>query len=135
MSARLIPSPPINPESAPFYAAAVEGRFLIRRCRQCQRAHWYPRAVCPFCPGAAGDETIWEEASGRGVIYSFSVMRRVPTPFALAYVTLAEGPTMMTNLVDCDFDTLRIGQPVQIVWKPTEGGPPVPCFTPVSLEG
>jgi uncharacterized OB-fold protein len=69
------------------------------------------------------------------VIYSFSVMRRVPTPFALAYVTLAEGPTMMTNLVDCDFDTLRIGQPVQIVWKPTEGGPPVPCFTPVSLEG
>jgi uncharacterized OB-fold protein len=58
-------------------------------------------------------------------------MRRVPAPFALAYVTLAEGPTMMTNLVDCDFNTLRIGQPVRLVWKPSEGGPPVPCFTPI----
>jgi uncharacterized OB-fold protein len=128
MVERVMPSPPANLESAPFYAAAVEGRFLIRRCSECQRAHWYPRAVCPFCPG----ETVWEEASGRGVIYSFSVMRRVAAPFALAYVTLAEGPTMMTNLVDCDFDGLRIGQNVRLVWKSTEGGPPVACFTPVA---
>jgi len=128
MVERLIPPPPTNPESEPFYAAALERRFLIRRCTQCQRAHWYPRALCPFCPG----QTEWEEASGQGVIYSFSVMRRVPAPFALAYVTLAEGPTMMTNLVDCDFDALSIGQPVRLVWKPTQDGPPVPCFTRTS---
>jgi uncharacterized OB-fold protein len=57
-------------------------------------------------------------------------MRRVPAPFALAYVTLEEGVTMMTNIVDCDFDAIRIGQPVKVVFKPTEGGPPVPMFTP-----
>jgi uncharacterized OB-fold protein len=57
-------------------------------------------------------------------------MRRVPVPYALAYVTLEEGVTMMTNIVDCDLDAIRIGQAVRVVFKPTEGGPPVPMFTP-----
>jgi uncharacterized OB-fold protein len=64
------------------------------------------------------------------VIYSFSVMRRATPPYVIAYVTLDEGVTMMTGLVDCDFDALRIGQPVRVVWTPTDGGPPVPMFTP-----
>jgi hypothetical protein len=45
-------------------------------------------------------------------------------------VTLAEGPTMMSNIVDCDFDTLRVGQQVSVVFKDTENGPPVPMFKP-----
>jgi len=57
-------------------------------------------------------------------------MRRLPVPYALAYVTLDEGVTMMTNIVDCDLDAIRIGQRVKVVFKPTEGGPPVPMFTP-----
>jgi len=57
-------------------------------------------------------------------------MRRVPVPYALAYVTLEEGVTMMTNIVDCDLDAIRIGQRVRLVFKPAEGGPPVPMFTP-----
>ncbi|MDA8249177.1 MAG: OB-fold domain-containing protein [Rhodospirillales bacterium] len=126
MTERNLPAPPVTPESAPFFAAAAAGKFLIGRCTQCGRAHWYPRALCPFCFGA----TEWQEASGRGAIYSFSVMRRVTPPYAIAYVTLDEGPTMMTNLVDCDFDGLRIGGRVQLVFKPSEGGPPVPCFRP-----
>ena len=48
----------------------------------------------------------------------------------MAYVTLAEGPTMLTNIVDCDFDKLKIGQKVKVVFKPTDGGPPLPMFTP-----
>jgi len=57
-------------------------------------------------------------------------MRRVPVPYALAYVTLDEGVTMMTNIVDCDLDSIRIGQRVRVVFKPTDGGPPVPMFAP-----
>jgi uncharacterized protein len=124
MDERPLPAPPLTPESAPFYEAAAAGRFLIRRCTQCRKPHWYPRAVCPFCFGS----TEWEEASGRGTIYSYSVMRRVSPPFCIAYVTLAEGPTMMTNIVDSDLDALAIGQDVTLVFKPSEGGPPVPCF-------
>ena len=57
--------------------------------------------------------------------------RRTPESFAIAYVTLAEGPTVLTNLVGCDFDRLRIGQAVRLVWADAEGGPPVPTFTPL----
>jgi uncharacterized OB-fold protein len=57
-------------------------------------------------------------------------MRRVPVPYAIGYVALEEGVTMMTNIVDCDLDAIRIGQRVKVVFKPTDGGPPVPMFTP-----
>jgi len=124
---RKIPAPTTNPETQPFWDAAAQGKFLLRTCTECRKAHWYPRAICPFCFSA---KTEWVEGSGKGKIYTYSVMRRAPEPYAIAYVTLAEGPTMMTNLVQCDFDALRVGQEVELVWTPTEGGPPVPTFTP-----
>jgi uncharacterized protein len=124
---RKIPAPTPTPETRVFWDAAAQGKFLLRRCTACGRAHWYPRPICPFCFSAA---TEWVEASGRGTIYSYSVMRRAPEPYVIAYVTLEEGPTMLTNLVDCDFDALAIGQAVKLKFSPSEGGPPVPTFTP-----
>ena len=127
-SERTIPAPEPNPETKPFWDAAAEGKLLIKRCRACGEAHYYPRALCPHCFSA---ETAWQEAKGEGTIYSYSVVRRgASVPYAIAYVTLAEGVTMMTNIVDCDLDTVRIGQRVRVVFKPSEGGPPVPMFTP-----
>ena len=115
-----------NPETERFWSAANEGKFLIKRCKECKQAHYFPRALCPFCLG----ETDWEESSGEGVIYTYTVTRRSPTgPFSLGYVTLREGPTIYTNFVDCDFDRLKIGATVKVVFKPTEGGPPLPLFT------
>jgi uncharacterized protein len=124
---RDIPAPVPTPETEAFWRAAEDGKLLLRRCAQCRRTHWYPRAICPFCFGDASD---WVEASGRGVIYSYSVMHRSAQPYAIGYVTLAEGPTMLTNFVDCDFSSLAIGQAVRLVFVATQGGPPVPCFTP-----
>jgi uncharacterized OB-fold protein len=128
-TARKIPTPQPNPETQAFWDAAATGKFMLRKCLACGKAHWYPRAICPFC---SSEKTEWVEASGTGTIYSFSVMRRVPEPYAIAYVTLAEGPTMITNLIDCDFDALRIGQAVRVRFTPTDGGPPVPTFAPVT---
>jgi hypothetical protein len=126
MAGRSIPFSPASPDSAPFWQAAGEGRLLLRRCEACKRVHWYPRPICPHCGGA----TAWQEASGRGTIYSHSVMRRAPEPYAIAYVRLEEGTTMMTNIVDCDFDAIHVGQPVRVVFVPREGAPPMPMFTP-----
>ena len=126
---RKIPAPPLNPEIQPYFDAAATGKLLVKRCTACGQSHHYPRAICPFC---GSDRTEWVEASGRGTLYSFSVLRRAAPPYAIAYVTLAEGPTMMTNVVDTDLDTLRVGQAVRVVFKPTEGGPPVPMFTPAA---
>lgn len=125
---RKIPAPEANPETKPFWDAAAEGRLLIKKCVTCGQVHFYPRAICPFC---GSDKTEWVSASGRGTVYSYSVMRRVPIPYALAYVTLEEGVTMMTNIVDGDLDAIRIGQRMTAAFKPSEGGPPVPMFRPM----
>ena len=128
LAARPVPAPEPNPETQAFWDAAKEGKLLIRRCGRCGEAHHYPRTICPFC---ASHDTAWECASGEGVIYSFSIMRQTATPYAIAYVTLAEGPTMMTNIVDVDAEALRIGLRVRVTFIPSEGGPPVPVFRPI----
>ncbi|HXQ50697.1 MAG TPA: Zn-ribbon domain-containing OB-fold protein [Stellaceae bacterium] len=127
-ASRRIAAPRPDPESAPFWDAARRGALLLKRCRACGNAHYFPRPICPFCMSA---ETEWIEATGAGTIYSFSVMRRAAPSYALAYVTLDEGVTMMTNLVDCDFDALKVGMRVKVAFKPSDGGPPVPMFTPL----
>jgi uncharacterized OB-fold protein len=124
---RTYPAPEPNPETKRFWEAAAQGQLLLKKCGDCGEVHYYPRALCPFC---GSDRTDWQPASGRGTVYSWSVMRRAETPYAIAYVTLDEGVTMMTNIVDCDLDGIRIGQAVRVVFKPTAGGPPLPAFTP-----
>ena len=125
---RRIPAPGRNLESKPFWDAAQEGKFLIKRCNACGEPHWYPRTICPFCHSS---DTSWQESKGEGAIYTFSVMRRnTPVPYAIGYVTLDEGVSLLTNFIDCDFDALKIGQRVKIKWSGTgEGNPPVFTFT------
>nr|GAJ35997.1 hypothetical protein MJ1552 [Bradyrhizobium sp. DOA9] len=120
------PAPVTNPETAAFWDAAKEGKFMIKRCTACGEAHYFPRSICPFC---YSDKTVWEQASGEGTIYTWSLMRKSPTgPYAIGYVTLKEGPSVQTNFVDCDLEKLKIGQKVKVVFKPTDGAP-LPFFT------
>ncbi len=126
---RKIAAPVPNPGDEPYFQAAVQGKLLVRYCTACSKYHHYPRQHCPFCHS---DKTEWREGKGTGTIYSYTVARQSgPVPYALAYVTLDEGPTMMTNIVDCDLDSVRIGQKVSVVFKATEGGSAVPMFKPV----
>ena len=103
---RIITPPPVNPENERYFD---------------------PRVVCPHC---FSDQTEWVPAKGTGTVYSYSTMRRgVPAPYTIAYVTLDEGVSMMTNIVDCDVDTLGVGDKVQVVFRSAEDGTPVPMFT------
>jgi uncharacterized OB-fold protein len=125
---RPIPPPAVTLETKPFFDAAAEGRFLLKRCQACGEAHWYPRTICPFCHS---DRTVWEESPGEGEVYTFSIMRRAPTgPYAIGYVTLSEGVSLLTNIVDVAPEALKIGLKVKVKFQPTEGGPPVPVFAP-----
>ena len=124
---RPLAAPMVDPATEPFWTAAKQGVLRLRRCIGCRRPHWYPRPLCPFCLG----DTEWIDAGGGGTIYSVSVTRRAgPIPYAIAYVTLDEGVTVLTNIVDCDLDALRIGQRVKVCFKPAEGDAKVPMFTP-----
>ncbi|MGH7072857.1 MAG: Zn-ribbon domain-containing OB-fold protein [Stellaceae bacterium] len=125
-TARKIPAPAINAETKPFWDAAANGQLLVKKCLACGEVHYYPRTICPFCHS---DRTEWLAASGQGTIYSYSVMRRAAEPYAIAYVALEEGATVLTNIVGCPFDEIAIGKAVRVVFTPSEGGPPVPMFT------
>ena len=129
VDAKKYPAPVTNPETAAFWDAAKQGKFMIKRCNACGEPHWYPRTICPFCHSS---DTSWQESKGEGEIYTFSVMRKnTPIPYAIGYVTLDEGVSLLTNFVDCDFDQLKIGQRVKLKWSQTgEGQPPVFTFTP-----
>jgi hypothetical protein len=126
MTERKIAAPAVNAENKPYFDAAAQGKLLVKRCLACGKLHFYPRALCPHC---FSERTEWQEAKGTGTIYSYSVMRH-GTPYVIAYVKLDEGVTMLTNIVDCDVDRVRIGQKVRAVYKPADGGVPVPMFVP-----
>ncbi|MFN5880682.1 MAG: Zn-ribbon domain-containing OB-fold protein [Burkholderiales bacterium] len=115
------------PETREFWAAAEEGRLMLNTCEDCKRPHWYPRAVCPLC---GSTRLRWVQASGQGSVYAFSTARRATPPYTLAYVQLAEGPTLLTNIVQADPDTLKIGMPVSVQFQRAEEGRMMPFFRP-----
>jgi len=116
-----------NPELLVFWEAAARHELLVKTCKQCARAHWYPRMFCPFC---SSEDTEWRAASGRGKIYAFSEVVRAEPPYVLAYVRLDEGPVLLTNLVDCDPESLKIDQEVKVLFRPAQEGRSFPVFTP-----
>ena len=123
-----ISDPLMNAGDKPYFDAANEGKLMVGKCSGCGEYHHYPRGLCPFC---FSDKVGLVQAKGTGTIYTYSVSRRAgPIVYCIAYVKLDEGVTMMTNIVDCDLDTVKIGQKVKVVFKKSEGGTAVPMFAP-----
>ncbi len=126
------PTPQINVETRPFWEATTEGKLLLPRCDDCGNVIWYPRAFCPDC---GSFNVTWFEASGRGTVYSFTINRRGQgdyrdLAYVLAYVELEEGPRMLTNIVGCDVQDVRVGQKVEVVFHPTSAAAALPRFRP-----
>ena len=124
---RKIPAPKALPETLAYWRAADEGRLLVKRCNSCGQFHHYPRDICPHC---LSSDTVWQDAAGTGTVYSLSTMGTGDAAYTLAFVTLDEGVTLMTNLVDCDPSGVHIGDKVRVVFMPSQGGHAVPMFTP-----
>ncbi|HMC43358.1 MAG TPA: Zn-ribbon domain-containing OB-fold protein [Acidimicrobiales bacterium] len=127
-----LPTP--DPSTEPFWDAARQGRLVIRRCQACRRAHFYPR---PFCPSCWSDQVSWEEASGRATLYTWSVVYQndLPpfgerVPYVAAVVDLEEGPRMMTNVVDCAFEQLRVGMSLEVTFRVETEEISLPVFRP-----
>ena len=136
MSTLPTPAPTVTQANAAFWAATAEGRFQLQRCNECDTVLWFPRRHCPLC---------WTEnvstfdASGKGVVYSFTVIRKGAMaykesgPFVIAYVELAEGPRVMTNIVECDVETVAVGMPVEVVFHDTGQGNALYRFRPATV--
>ncbi|MGW4050645.1 Zn-ribbon domain-containing OB-fold protein [Streptomyces sp. NPDC004779] len=126
-------APDIDAFTRAYWDAAAEGRLLIRRCRACARPHHYPREFCPHC---WSEDVVWEPATGRATLYTWSVVHRndlppfdARVPYVAAVVDLAEGPRMMTEVVDVLEDALRVDMELEVAFRTGEGGVAVPVFT------
>ena len=114
------PLPAPSPVSQPFWEGLRERELRIQRCADCGRHVFYPRSVCPHC---LSEELAWVNASGRGTLYSYTIVRRAmnpafqaDVPYVFAIVELEEGPRVTTNIVNCDLGSLRVDMPVKAVY-------------------
>ena len=131
------PLPQSNATTRHFWAGCGEGRFEIQHCRTCGHRQFPPRFACVRCHGA---ELEWTKSSGRGAVYSYTVVHRAPlevfkanVPYVLAVIELEEGVRAMMNVRDIDPSAVRIGLPVEIFFEPTyDGQPPLPQARPRS---
>lgn len=131
---RIAPVP--TPESAEYWAGLRRHELLLQRCAACGMHQFYPRALCASC----GDARLsWARASGRATLKSWSVVRRAVSeayaadvPYALAIVELAEGPTLMSTLVEVALEAVQIGVALEVVYDDRPEGYTLPRFRPLS---
>ena len=129
----MLPEP--TPETRHFWDGCKEGELRLQRCTACQHSYFPPR---PFCPKCACREVEVYPASGKGVLWSYVINHRPrpdmgTEPYAIAVVKLAEGPQMMTNIVDCPQtpEALQLDMPLQVSFARQTDDITLPLFTPV----
>jgi uncharacterized OB-fold protein len=128
------PLPRIDEDSRGFWEALARHELYFQRCRDCGTKRFYPRALCTNCLSSA---TEWVRASGHGTVYTFTVTQqnqapgfREELPYVLAIVELEEGVRLMTNVVGCAPDAVRINLPVEVVFDDVTAEVTLPKFRP-----
>jgi uncharacterized protein len=111
-----LPVPRPTEISQPHWDGCAQGRLLIQRCHACERLTFPPQMACEHCFGEALE---WIECSGRGTVYSHTVVHRpqrpeFDAPYVVAIIELEEGCHLLSNLVDCDPAHVTIGAPVVV---------------------
>ena len=126
-------APPITERTGAFWLSGADGVLRIARCQDCGR---YQHPPPPTCPACRGSNLVLEPVSGRGTVHSWTINRYqwspgMPPPYVLAEVELEEqaGLRLLTNIVGCDIEAVRIGMPVTVIFEPA-GEAFVPVFTP-----
>jgi uncharacterized OB-fold protein len=128
------PLPVPDAATGPYWEATRAQRLVMPRCDDCGHYHFYPRTLCPRC---SSPKLKWTPVSGAGVVYSYTVIHRAPSPafatavpYVVAAVKLAEGPHLMTNIVGVPPDAVRIGMPVKVVFQKYSEEITLPMFEP-----
>jgi uncharacterized OB-fold protein len=128
------PLPMPDADSAKFWSGLRDGRLLLQHCLDCGRAHYYQQGLCRDCGSTRLEH---RAASGRGTVYSFSVVHRAPgpafkddTPYAVLLVELEEGPRMISSLVEGDPAEVTFDMPVELVCEKVNEEISLPRFRP-----
>lgn len=128
---KILPTP--SPVSQPYFDGCKNGQMLLQHCSDCDQSQFYPRVVCSHC---GGDSLTWRQASGRGVVASFTVARRsvsqaYEAPYVIALIDLPEGVRMMAQLAGVDADTVSVGLGVTAQFETWSDDISLPVFYPV----
>ncbi|MBU8906237.1 Zn-ribbon domain-containing OB-fold protein [Desertibacillus haloalkaliphilus] len=115
---RTLPKPTL--ETKRYWEGCKNHELLIQQCSDCGAYQFYPRMLCTDCMSRNVE---WVNASGTGKISSFTIVRRAPNkayaadvPYVLALIKLDEGPTMMSNVIECEPEKVKIGMKVEVVF-------------------
>jgi uncharacterized OB-fold protein len=127
--------PPIRPPSDFFWSSGKDGKLRILRCDVCGT---YAHPPVPICSKCQSTKLSPQAVSGRGTVFTYTVNHQKwipdddPAPYVIAVVELPEQPALrlMTNLVDCAREDVRIGMAVEVVFE-QRGEVWVPLFRPV----
>ena len=124
--------PSITPLTRPFWDATAQGRLMLPRCNACGQHFFRPEVACTHC---FATDWQWVQASGRGTLYSYSIVHKAPAPgfpvpLVLAVIELDEGPFIFSNLVRCEHDDIRIGMQVQVQFDQVAKEIHLPRFHP-----
>ncbi len=131
-AARARPIP--TPETQHFWDGTRAGELRLQRCDACDHVYFPPR---PFCPACASRKVSVFPATGKATLYSYVINHRPPAPgftppYAIAVVTLEEGPRMMTNIVDCPQtpEALVLDMPLKVTFEKLDDAITLPLFAP-----
>jgi 3-oxo-4,17-pregnadiene-20-carboxyl-CoA hydratase alpha subunit len=129
-----MPSPLADAITLPWWKAAAEHRLVVQRCTACGHTRLPPAPLCPECRAS---DAAWQEVSGRGEVYTYTVVHRPiaagqPLPTVIAVIALegAGGVRMISNLVGVDAARVAIGMPVEVVWEDMSADLAIPRFRP-----
>lgn len=129
-----IPLPRPTALSRPHWEGCREGVLRVQRCQDCGTYVFIPQPCCTSC---LGERLEWIESSGRGTLYSYTIVHRpqqpvFEVPYTVVVVELEEGWHMLSNLVDCDPDEIEIGMPLEILFREMSDEITLPLFRPRS---
>jgi uncharacterized OB-fold protein len=129
------PVPVPTRETQPYWEGCKSHELRIQKCAACRHYQFYPRLYCTAC---MSDRVEWVKASGRGTVLSFTIVYRpvtqafaIDVPYVVALITLDEGPQLMSNVVGCPPEQVRIGMPVEVTFEDWTEEISVPKFRPV----
>ena len=131
------PLPQPTPETQPFWDSMKRHQMQVQRCRACREFYFYPR---PFCPRCYSRDVAWEDVSGKATLETYVINHRAAprfeedAPYVIAVVTLAEGPRMMTNLVEVEPEAASLPPDLalEVVYDDVTDEITLPKFRPVS---
>jgi uncharacterized OB-fold protein len=118
------PAPDPTNFSQPFWDAAKEKKLVLQYCLDSGKYQFYPRPVSQV----TGKRNLeWREVSGKGEVFSYTVTRRPPPvfkgaePYVLGSIELDEGVRMMSPIVGCAPEDVKVGMRVRVAWEENEG--------------